>query len=319
VAGAIIFILQTDPSFTVLDQICQPDINKTLIKLLKNDNEIQKIAKDRKTNASRIAQESIVKFSILLQDSIWTTEKPQKLTPQIFAMKAIEMLALGIRKSRNTIDLTLTATETMRLLTIGSEGPRDPRIEDGGRTQDPIVTQLAFSILEATSSSKMQQTLWSKALLQKLELVCSKYFVQNRTQDTEYPNLPTIAIKLCMNLTNNRPEACEPFAAGSFTRPMIQCMVRGFKSLFAGTEQKQRTEVLETLLLSLGVMINLAEFNDLARSTCDDKSRTIQDLVEMFLEGSERAAQVRTACQPNSIHVLLTRHRPIPWKNPNPV
>jgi hypothetical protein len=319
VAGAIIFILQTDPSFTVLDQICQPDINETLIRLLKNDNEIQKIAKDRKTNASKIAQESIVKFSTLLQDSIWTTDKPQKLTPQIFAMKAIEMLALGIRKSRNTIDLTLTATETMRLLTIGSEGPRDPWTEDGGRIQDRIVTQLAFSILEATSSSKMQQTLWSKALLQKLELVCSKYFVQHKTQDAEYPNLPTIAIKLCMNLTNNRPEACEPFAAGSFTRPMVQCMVRGFKSLFAGTEQRQRTEILETLLLSLGVMINLAEFNDLARSTCDDKSGTIQDLVETFLEGSERAAQVRAACQPYSIHVLLTRHRPIPWKNPNPV
>jgi hypothetical protein len=318
-AGAIIFILQTDPPYAVLEQICQPDINKTIIKLLSNDNEIQQIAQDRKIRASPIAQESIVKFSILLQDSIWTAHKPEKLTPQIIAMKAIELIALGVRESRNTTDLLLTATELLKILNIGGETPRDPCTKVESWNKDPVVTQLAFSILEAASTSRQQRALWSKAALEKLSLVCCMYFLHNKMPDMEYRNLPTLAIKLCMNLTNNRPEACKSFAMDSFTRPVIHCMVRGFRSLFAGTGQSERTEILETLLLSLGVMINLAEFSDLARSSCDDKSGTIRHLVDVFLEGSERAAQVCASCWPYSIDVLLTSYRPILWRSLSPV
>ena len=51
-------------------------------------------------------------------------------------------------------------------------------------------------------------------------------------------------------------------------------------------------ETLDSLILSLGAMINLAELSDAARLNVDDGEEAIDTLVKIFLEGSERASQV---------------------------
>jgi hypothetical protein len=293
-AGAIIFILKTDPIYTVLDQICRSNIIPALMKLLENDNEIRKIAKDRKTNASKIAQESIIKFSTLLQDSVWSADKPKKLTPQLVAMKAIELAVLGLRKAGSTMTL-LSRSDVLKILDVGDENPRDLWDNGVGWNQDPIVMDLAFSILEATSITKQQQDLWTDSMLRSLNKILCLYWAHNFSLHNEYQDLPTLAIKLCMNLTNNKPEACQPFAMSAFTQPLVFCIMRGFQSLFTGSEQSQRTEVYERLILTLGAMINLAELSDEVRDGCDDRAFLIEKLVNTFLEGSERAAEVRVS------------------------
>ena len=51
-------------------------------------------------------------------------------------------------------------------------------------------------------------------------------------------------------------------------------------------------ETLDSLILSLGAMINLAELSDAARLNVDDGEEAIDTLVQIFLVGSERASQV---------------------------
>jgi hypothetical protein len=95
-----------------------------------------------------------------------------------------------------------------------------------------------------------------------------------------------------MNLTNNKPKACLQFSEFEFIQSLLQSIVQRFKLLQAGVGGTQRTEVLDTLILSLGAMINLTEHSDEARRNVDDGGDLVESLVKIFVEGSARTTEV---------------------------
>lgn len=284
---AIIFILKTKHTYAVVDQICQPGILTTWIRLLSNDTGIHVIAKDRKTNLSRIAQPLVTEFGTMVQGcSFWSSNKPAKITPQIVALKAMELLVLELQKSGDTEALA-TQDTILQLIDLASN-PCE-RLKSGKNTvQDGIVLELVFSILEGISvTAKQNQNLWSGRILQRLADLMPVFF----EIDSASPIL--LAVKLCMNLTNNKPKACQPFSGATFVQPLVRCICHKFQLLHTGLDQEVQTEVRDSLILSLGAMINLAEFSNQARVNVDDGEELTAALVKIFLEGSERASQVR--------------------------
>jgi hypothetical protein len=105
---------------------------------------------------------------------------------------------------------------------------------------------------------------------------------------------PTVAlaVKLCMNLTNNKPKACQKFSKPDFVQSLLRSIVQRFRLLQGSFEGTQRTEVLDILILSLGAMINLTEHSDEARRNADDGEGLLETLVKTFVEGSARTAEV---------------------------
>jgi hypothetical protein len=72
----------------------------------------------------------------------------------------------------------------------------------------------------------------------------------------------------------------------------MHSIIEKFQSINTGLALEKRTEVSDSLILSLGAAINLAELSDQMRlNTADD----IETLVEIFLEGLKRASQVCTS------------------------
>ncbi|KAF2474363.1 uncharacterized protein BDR25DRAFT_216283 [Lindgomyces ingoldianus] len=282
---ATAFILKTGPGFTILDKIHGSDIMATLTKLLDLGTDIGRIAKERKTNLSRVGQESVAGFRKLVQDSsIWLFEKPEKVTPQIVAMKTLDLLILNLRQAGST-EALLSENTLSKLLDI-TGSPCD-RLKNGtGSLQDLTTLNLAFSILEAVSMSKEKQTTWSNKHLRRLVEMMPALFVAGGASPIR------LAIRLCMNLTNNKPKACEAFSVPAFVQPLVRSISQRFTLLAGELEEEQRTEVLEGLILSLGAMINLAEFSDQARtSVIAEEEGLVDALAKIFLDGSERAAQ----------------------------
>jgi hypothetical protein len=77
--------------------------------------------------------------------------------------------------------------------------------------------------------------------------------------------------------------------------PLVRLISRNYQLLANELEVEGRNNVLEDLILSLGAMINLAEYSDQARaSVVRDGNEVIDELVTVFLEGSARAEQVST-------------------------
>ena len=284
-AVAICFILKTKPNYSVLDQVRRNGIIGTLMKLADNDTDIQRLAKDRKTNLSKIAQESVLKFRAVVQNSsIWLSDKPEKLSPQIVALEALDALIVDLRKAGSS-ELLLDQAEISRLVNMASK-PCE-RVKSGqGSTYDTRVLTSILSILEAVSVARQKQPVWSIGILQQLANLLPVFF------RTDTISSAMLAVKLCMNLTNNKPKACQPFSGPTFVQPLVTSIIHNFGLLNAGLGQEQRTEAVDSLILSLGAMINLAEFSDSARLNVN-KEQVIDTLVKIFLEGSERASQVR--------------------------
>lgn len=281
----IVFILGTHPTYTVLDQVYRAGIVATLVRLASNDEDITRIAKDRKTNLSKIAQESVGMFRKLVQESsIWSAAKPEKVSPQLIALKALESLIFGLRSTGNTE--SLLDQETISQLVYIASKPCERWKSKLAYKEDAQVLDMIFSILEAASVANQKPLIWSTQVLQRLAEMIPIFLAPDVSAST------MLAVKLCMNLTNNKPKACQPFSSRAFVQPLISSITLKFRLLHTGLKQGQQIEVLESLILSLGAMINLAELSDQARLNVDDGEQTITTLVEIFLEGSERAAKV---------------------------
>ncbi|KAE8842201.1 hypothetical protein HRS9139_01498 [Pyrenophora teres f. teres] len=287
VAVATVFIMRINPTYTVLDQLHETGIMARLFKLVGNDIEVQKIAKDRKTNLSKIAKESVLTFRTLVQQSsIWSSTPLSKITPQLVALKAIELLVIGLRKAGNA-GVLLDQTMVSQLVNIASNSNERLSINEGGPEDDAIMA-MVLSTLESVSATRQRQVTWPTTVLGKIAGFTPRFFHPDAASST------MLAVKLCMNLTNNKPKACQPFSAKAFVQPLVLSVIERFTCLNAGLATEKRTEVLESLILSLGATINLAEFSDQMRANVDDSEHTVATLVAIFLEGSERASQANS-------------------------
>lgn len=297
-AVAVLHILETGPGYTVLDQMYQSGIMVTLSNLLDSHNDIYRIARDRKTNMAKSAQGTVAEFrDLILKSSVWPAEKLEKVSPQLVAMKTLELLILGIRKAGN--DEALIDEDTIaKLVSITRNACQ--RLKVGKATsQDLMTLDIAFSILEAVSLSKDGQTTWSNEVLRRLAEIMPVFF------ETSGASPIRLVVRLCMNITNNKPKACQSFAGPTFVLPLVRSISHRFKLLAGELDEQQRTEVMEGLILSLGAMINLAEFSDQARmSVVQEGDGLVDELAQIFLDGSERADRVGYA--PSAISSTYT-------------
>jgi hypothetical protein len=286
-AVATVFVLQTNPPRSVLEQINEARIITTLVQLFNYEMDVEKISKDRKTNLSKITKDSVVTFRTLIdKSSIWGPAKIDKVSPQLVALKAMELLITSLRKGGNTNPL-VDHTTISQLIGIASTSYERVEAEDNA-VEDMLILDMVISILESTSATRQKQTMWLTADLQQLARLMPVFFRPDAAAST------MLAVKLCMNLTNNKPKACQPFSGKAFVQPLMLSITEKFQKLDVGLAAEERTEVLESLILSLGAMINLGEFSDQARLNVDDGEQMISTLVQIFLEGSERALRVRT-------------------------
>ncbi|KAH8725216.1 wings apart-like protein regulation of heterochromatin-domain-containing protein [Phaeosphaeriaceae sp. PMI808] len=283
-AVATIFMLRAGPTSTILDQVYRSDLMSFLVKLLENGNDIRKIAKNRATNLSRIAQDAVLTFrSTVLASTIWSPSNPDVLTPQLVALKALDALTLALRSSGST-ESTISQDTIARLVEIASH-TSERRTTGKKDAECNLVLGLIFSVLEMVSITRQKQAVWSAHILQRLAGSMPVSFQIGDVLTV------TMAVKLCMNLTNHNPKACRHFSEPPFVQSLVQSIVDRLRLWLSGTEEAQRNELNDTLLLSLGAMLNLTEHSNLARVNIDDGKQLIDSLVETFVEGSGRSAQ----------------------------
>lgn len=279
-AVSLLFILQTKPTFAAVDQIYQSGVMTTLISLVDNEADISRIARDRKSNMSKIAQESLADFRALISTAkVWSSCTPEKLSPQIVALKTIDLFVQSLRESGST-EVLLTPTEVSQVVAV-MLSPSSRITAAVCASQDCAVLDLTISILEVVSIMDQGYSIWPTKTLQQLSEVISVFFkTDGLTKAVE-------AMKLCMNLTNNKPKACQPFSTRAFVQPLLHSLVESFKLLSTGSLDKQGQDALT---LNMGAMINLAELNDQARLNAIDDTSLVDELVKTYVVGSERAA-----------------------------
>ncbi|KAK3614559.1 hypothetical protein LTR56_027174 [Elasticomyces elasticus] len=283
-AVCLAFLLVGEPPEHSVHTLKEGGLITWLTGMLSNEVEVSKLAKDRKNNMSKAAQETLVKFagSVRSQESLWSEQKPAHITSRIVALKALDLLVGRLRRSGDRAELLDMAQLELVM------PPMVPKAKPA-----PVDSSLAISVLEALSISG--QTLsWPADLVERLA-------VQLPTL-AESPGVPShtvfLALRLALNLTNDNDKNCEVYARVEVVQYLLSTIETGFAALDAATpstdanadEEQQSALAYDLLVLALGCAINLFEHSENARMRAVPSKgpAVLQSLIETLMYARDR-------------------------------
>lgn len=289
VAVAIAFVSDADAPIAVLRHVQKSTSFDALFSMLETEADIKAIAKERRTNMSKVAQTSLLEFrGKVIESPMWEDQKPAILSPHLMALKAIDLLVRNLRQKGYMEDI-LDEQKTSTLLAILERGFKDIKLSTGA---DLLSLELAISILESGSIIPGRiQTAWTPKRLNRLSTILPKLL---NMQTPNADRMSALSLRLMLNLTNGIAKNSVHFANDETVRLIVTSINNGFEALRSIPEsaEEELAIAIDRVVLNLGAIINLAEFCDSARTTVlSGDSSMLHELVSTFTRHHERAAE----------------------------
>ena len=248
-----------------------------------------KMAKDRKANMSKMLQSSFLEYMEEVRTAnTWPSEPPEVLTRSILSLRASVVLATKVRTLGHS-DPLITAISVQTLIstitTITTDNKNGPELE-------MALSLLEIESLSVASSDTLQGGSFTISSLGNLakqmpDLLSSKTSIQ----------ASMLTLRLCLNLTNNKSSSCDVFGSDAAVLSILTRIDTGFHQL-VNTYDSGPDHHLNSLLLALGLAINLAEYsNSVRRHTVSCSADALPSLVTVFVRGQKLAAEAETQAQ----------------------
>ena len=291
--SAIILQLLAGPITTpLLNRINSPPVIQYLIGLLDSGQDTTSTSSARNFNMSKNAHLELKAFcQDFIVSSVWSTVKPQTLTARALALQCLERLVRQTREA-GFLDDILPAHGLCRIAQFLEE----PLFGTTLSSLNPptMEFQLAVSILEScTIANKdgVHDEVWSgrtlNAVLGLLPILTARFAEISET-------LRSLALRLYLNLTNNNPKLCEAFSRSDVLQSICDTVIIQFGNVTKSTTS-QALE-LDSLILSLGSLINLAEWCEAVRNSTltlpSKDSSYLDQFVDIFTVNSKKTAEV---------------------------
>ena len=227
-------------------------------------------------------------FNSLLKSSIWTHGQPQKISTRVLALQCLEYIARHAREaSGKTLELSQGTIEGLVEIAV-------PTRSELKFCQDIMIEiQLAVSILESTLTSADTSSHWSNSSVERMTqlLPVLKILIGENLGEPG-----TLALRLCLNFTNSNRVPCEAFAKIELVDAVMSIITSCFDQLSSKLPVEQQAQVSDQLVLALGLLINIAEWNENARELflIPDTRRQISldTLMQFFNTNFSRAPEV---------------------------
>ena len=293
---ALLEIVAKSSSPHVLSQFISPQVVNFFAQNLDSLDDLSAISRNRKSNISKAMQLDINAFSkSVLASSVWRNGKPAGITGRSVSLQCLEFVVRQVREAGSTADI-LSQSLVERLINILVVG-QDTSIlgADQHRMTD---IRAALSILESftiirSTSSNRNSAPWKSEHIHKLKsflamiLVCSAASIGI---------IRTLALRLSLNLTNNNPALCMAFSTAEVVYANVALIELSFKDLSAGVNGISQALSLDNLVLSLGLLINLAEWSESTRelftATQDNTPPAVDTLSSVFQANLQRTSEV---------------------------
>jgi hypothetical protein len=300
IAGyVLVYILMTVliegsvPSFVA--QLRRQGITRLLIRLLDGKAGIVAVAKDRKSNATKIAQKMIVDHhDHLLKLLLWEDLQPEILSPRTVALKCLEIMVRQTREAGNANDI-FSKELTTNLFTI-IKSASDEIVWQLPRNREAVDYHLALSALESHSiraRTVQDETIW---LTDYLPIISDTLLASLSRPLDSFGVLQVLILRLTLNVTNNNPKATDIFARNDLMAAMGQVIVAKLEQISRFMIEEELSVVVDHLVLVLGAMINFAEWSLPARQSLQSLSGASQDylaaMIRIFTVNYERMSEV---------------------------
>ncbi|THV77577.1 hypothetical protein D6C77_04782 [Aureobasidium pullulans] len=243
--------------------------------------DISNIARERKSNMSKVAQSDYLEFMEKVRTAdAWDNCPPDHLSPSSLALMSMDCIFVTHRRNKNsgTILSPDTASKLVGLATHHVSTP-------GGSSQ--AITNRALSALEAATTLDVESAsseVWSVETLSRVASALPGLLKMSiHSQE--------LALRFCCSVTNDNEENSGVFSQHQTIHLIMSLIIDGFSS--RGTLSEEEASVSHDLLvLALGLMINLTSVCEVAREyAARAEDEKLAALVDIFVRGQKKAAE----------------------------
>ncbi|PBP16975.1 hypothetical protein BUE80_DR012306 [Diplocarpon rosae] len=272
-------------------------ITRLFIRLLTCQTGIVVVAKDRKSNMSRVAISLLSEhqdFMMNLPGAGWEEHaRPRALSPRTVALKCLELMVRQTREAGQTGDI-FSKELTTQLFAIVKSASND---RSWALPWDEVAIDfyLALSALESHSlaaRTTKDEAIWINEFL---PIVADTLHTALIRPLGEFGILQSLLIRLTLHTTNNNPRASDIFANVPLMSAMGQVLVSRFEQIARFILEEDLLLAVDQLVLVLGAMINFAECSPSCQQSLHSLKGKPNDpldkLVQTFAESIESTSQ----------------------------
>lgn len=304
-------LLSSGPVTPITLQMFWTQVLRLAPRLLRRDEDVLRVAKLPETKMSKAGKADFVELcEKLRQSKIWTAAQsspspPCKVTPQLMALRCLEMTVRKLRETGTPMDpISDTVLHGLIELLLEHSLADDNNDTRGTSLESLLVVELGFSILESYTIDTLSLEEDQQKALKALSRIGPLFSRLERRSDSRSKQIQILEIRLVLNVTNNNPELCREFSTAEFVGPLARMAVAHFRAVGEEGAGTARESVLDTVILALGALINLAEWSSDARRVLLDTTTTIttttatttatlmDQLLQLFIDGLEAISEV---------------------------
>ena len=255
----------------------------SLCHMLEESQDVLALAGHRKSNVSKYSQMELQKLSDTLLNSpcLWRYGNPGHLSLRSTSLQCLEYI-MRFSREAGIMHSLLSAHDVDKLVAVIVSSQR-PSLSHLTAEIDLL---LALSILESstinyTVSKKSQGRLWTSKSVEQVT-----YFLPC-IQDMQSENpgrIWTLALRLSLNLINSSPSLCDLFSNIKIIETILKIIQANFFALSTDVLGADHDFTLDNLVLSLGLLIKLAERNEDTRKLFLYSSGLSQSPLDILLQ-----------------------------------
>ncbi|KAG0639509.1 wings apart-like protein regulation of heterochromatin-domain-containing protein [Tuber brumale] len=287
-------LLWEDSTVQILSEIHTNGALDMLVRMLDFERDIKVVSKDKKTNMSKAAQGMAMELRTLVDKStVFPQSKPTVYSAQIMGLMVLETVirklrAAGIHDRIVSLDVLGKLVTMVKLFITPTKA---------GKALDMLVLELLVSALEAWACGLDVEieTAFSKDELTTLTDIIPTIISQAVTGDNgkfhvgdfDVKDILLLTLRLNINMTNDRIEACDALASSDLIPILIELISSRFCILDGQLGEVPRLVNLDLLVLGLGLLNNFAEMSIPGRCSVLRRDETgvrlLDILVRLFL------------------------------------
>jgi hypothetical protein len=296
-----ILLSSCKPSLKVLQQVFDAVIHSSA-PLLKETRELSKLvkamAKDRKQNLSGATCKDVIDFQqTILASQMWTTSKPTGITPQLVALRSIEIAVRGLRELKD-FETPLPLLVFGHLVVI-LEGMTLKENIDLAAPEPSLTLESTISILEFSTLFHGLVEDGYNEVAKRLCILGPLLAKAKVLPKESHDKFEQLVLRLIISVSNNNSVLCESLGQSALI-PAISTIVRkNFLELaeYADSGKALDEPKLESVILALGSLINFAECSQSSRlamnQAYDAGEIFVEWLVVAFNRRAGKASEVR--------------------------
>jgi len=269
----VLSFLKNDPTPRIMFYVCQNGVMPMLTKMLGSSKDVSTLAQDEKAGLSKYSIDDLGRLRALIEKSGVLGKDVRTISLQLIALQILDLLVSKFRGHGSSSEI-LSKGVLRGLLNILSPFATSEGYPRSLKTRGLYALELPISILEAYTmggcgSLETQVAADKLTVLANLLPAMRRWGCDDRLRD---PLL--LLLRLYINITNNVPVVCEMFADSPLICSLVAIIREKFQALSGNLEELQRIISVDLLVLSLGLMLNFAEFSPEARAAVGERGKS---------------------------------------------